>query len=661
MFLNSLGITIYYYRPSLLEATFLSRQLDLYGLWLSTLVVLLVLTGLTVTYGRTGIVEWVPICALATGIVLLPLGCMSLATVLILAGQILALNTKAIHQAGSRCSFSRKRVQALMVAYLLSLVLLIEVPALIYWIAAAFWPGNVLGRQAAVLETNLTYAASSMSPCLYVALLFSWLWAPAVMLLRKMIAGGNPRSAVNPDTPRTASLGVDAKKLWSTLPPILILSSLSVFVGYYAYWHGPEWLVGSDVYWRYKGPLDRMAGMSDLAGFGQALREHQSGFLVLLFGLMKMMGFSSYVLLRYTPMVLTVMTALAAYGLASTLEMGKGGSLLSGLTSMMWVPTTIGIFTSILANWFALVLWTIFLTTLMKKDSKIHLVRATILGSLLSMAVFFIHPWSWGPFAAVTSLYLLTRLLGRRFPRLELTLCTTFGLVGLVAGCASLLMLQTSQGLRVTDALGYYVRVLIHPEIALSFADAIRHHVITWSPFLSPALMVMAIVGVLATVQHGGVLSRLMLSWLCATSVASILAIPIGEYGENLWRILFIAPTSPLTAIGASHICRILKQNLDEDMSMRLPSTKWCWAAGIVIYVQGMSILPVIIFAVLPELGQFLGLVLNLLLVSLLFHSRYKGTGSFHVLAVTIAMLTATSGLRSLAPLLVDPHIISLG
>jgi len=659
-FLNSLGITIFYYRASLLEAVFLSRQLDLYALWLSTLVVFLVLTGLAVTYGWTGFVEWLSIYALAVGIALLPIGSIALATILILAGQVFALITKSIYHAGSYCSFSRKRIQALMVVYLLSLVLLIELPALIYWVVAGFWPSNVLDRRIALLETNLAYAASSMAPWLYVAFLFGWLWAPAVLFLRKEIANKNRVSIVKSDTSATASPKVDAGKPWSLLLPVLIILGLSVFVGYYPYWHEPEWLVGTDVYWRYKGPLDGMASMTGLAGFGQALKEHQSGFLVLLFGLMKITGFSSQAVLRCTPMVLTVMTAMTTFWLARTFGFGTEGALLSATAGVMWIPTTIGIFTSILANWFALIVWIVFLAILVKKDSMVHVIGAAILGALFSLAILFIHPWSWGPFAAATSLCLVTQILGRRFSRSQLALYATFCCIGLVTGYVSLSVLQTSEGLRIANALSLYIAGLVDPKAIFAFPDAIGYFATMWSPFLSPLLVVVTIVGVLAAAQCGGP-SRLILSWLCVTSIGSILATALGySSGGSLWRVFFIAPMAILTALGALYVCRTLERKLDEDGQVTLSSTRWHWVTGVIFSTLGTSVISVIMSVVLPELGLFLGLVMNLLLMTLLFHSAYDGVGTSRVMGVTMAVLIVNSGLRSLAPLLVDPHNISL-
>jgi len=46
--------------------------------------------------------------------------------------------------------------------------------------------------------------------------------------------------------------------------------------------------------------------------------------------------------------------------------------------------------------------------------------------------------------------------------------------------------------------------------------------------------------------------------------------------------------------------------------------------------------------------------------VTLFFHSGYQDSGISHILGATILILIANTGLRSLAPLLVDPHNISL-
>jgi len=544
-----------------------------------------------------------------------------------------------------------------MVVYLLSLVLLIELPALIYWVAAAFWPGNMLGRGAALLETNLVYAASSLSPWLYGAFLFGWLWAPAVVFLRKRTVNKNQEEVVKSDI--SASIRVETGKTWPKVLPFLFLLGLSIFVGYYPYWHNPEWLVGTDVYWIYKDPLDGMMDMSGLAGFEQALKEHQSVFLVLLLGLIRMTGFSSYQVLRYTPMVLTVMTCVATFWLVNKLRLGRDASLLSGIASIMWIPTTIGIFTSILSNWFALVLWIIFLAVLVKKDSNIDVVVAAISGSLFSLAILFIHPWSWGPFAAVTSLYLLAQLIGRKLSSRKLTLCVTFDLVGLVAGYVSLLMLKTSPRAFITDALSYYIMFLQDPRSILAFPNAINYFTTLWSPFLNPVLVMVAIVGILVILSRDDGLKRLTWSWLCVISVASIVATSFGYWGGGfLWRVFFVAPVAILTAVGASQICRTLELTVGGDSRVRRFSAQWYWTTGVIFSTLGASVTPVMISVSSPEMGLFLSLVLNLLLVTLLFHSAHGDVRASHILGVTIAVLVANSGLRAVMPLLVDPHNI---
>jgi len=657
VFLNNLGITFHYYRVSMLETAFLSRQLDPYGLLLSTLVSFFATAFLTMTFGLGEPVEYLPISLLGIGMVLLASGLAALAAIMILVGQILVLTTKTIYQAGSQSFLSKKRIHALLVVYLLSLALLIEFPALIYWVTAPFRPDNTLGREAAFLETNLMYAASSLSPWLYGIFLFGWLWAPATHFLRKKIVSKNFGSVAKSDTSTPTSL--DARKLWSKVLPVLFLLGLSVFVGHYPYWHEPEWLVGTDVYWRYKGPLDEIAGMSLRAGFEQALKEHQSGFLILLLGLMRITGLSSYQVVRYTPMILTAMTAIATFWLARTLGLGTGGSLLSGAASVMWMPTTIGIFTSILANWFAVILWIIFVTILMKKDLKVHIVGAAILGSLFSLAILFVHPWSWGVFAAVTGLYLLIQLVRRRFLKHQLTLCIAFDSVGLVAGYVTLLMLQTSQRLRFTSALDVYTAVLRDPKSILAFPDAIEYFSTLWSPFLNPILVLMAIAGILVTVSNDDGLRRFTLSWLCVTSVASILATSLGSWGGGyLWRVFFVAPAATLTALGASQICRTLEVKLGGDSSARLFSGQWCRTMGVIVSTLGVSVTSVMMSVGFPELGLFLSLVLNLMLVTLLFHSAHGDVRASHILGVTIAVMVANSGLRAVMPLLVDPHNI---
>jgi len=234
--------------------------------------------------------------------------------------------------------------------------------------------------------------------------------------------------------------------------------------------------------------------------------------------------------------------------------------------------------------------------------------------------------------------------------------------VGLLAGYVTLLMLQTSQGLRFTSALDVYTAVLRDPKSILAFPDAIEYFSTLWSPFLNPILVLMAIAGILVTASNDDGLRRFTLSWLCVTSVASILATSLGSWGGGyLWRVFFVAPAATLTALGASQICRTLELKLGGDSSARTFSVQWYWTMGVIFSTLAMSVTSVVMSVVFPELGLFLSLVLNLVLVTLLFHSGYGEVRVLYILGVTVAVLTANSGLRSLMPLLVDPHNISLG
>jgi len=524
-------------------------------------------------------------------------------------------------------------------------------PALVFWVVGGFEPNNALGREAALLETNLVYTLSPISSWLYAALLFAWLWVPAVKLLRKMFAHKNSDKCVKSD------FSTETSSMKFTLLSAAFLLGLSVFVGYFPYWHGPEWLVGTDVYWRYKGPLDGMADVSCLAGFEQALKEHQSGFLVLLLGVMKITGVSSYAVLRYAPITLTAMTALATLGLARTLKLGKYGSLLSGIASIMIVPTAIGIFTSILGNWFAVILWVVFLAISLREPFETHVVGATILGSLFSLAILFVHPWSWGPFAVVTGLYLLVQVIYRKLSRRHLAICTSFGLVGLIAGYVSLSALWAYQGWRIISALDHYTAALANPRALLAFDASIEYFTNKWGPFLNPLLAVLAIVGVFVIVNRSGRGGYLVMSWLCVTSMASVLSTALGfEWQGYQWRVFFVSPITILAAFGTSHVCEVLTQKLGDDSRAAVPSTHVYVTAAMVVSTSIATILSIAMSSTFPELGRLLSLMLNLLLVAVLLHSTQRDLSASAILGVTITIMIANSGLRSLIPLLKDPH-----
>ena len=57
------------------------------------------------------------------------------------------------------------------------------------------------------------------------------------------------------------------------LVPVLAIASICVLVGFYPYFHDPPWLVGTDAYWRYSDPLDRIVSTGDSNALSAAANE----------------------------------------------------------------------------------------------------------------------------------------------------------------------------------------------------------------------------------------------------------------------------------------------------------------------------------------------------------------------------------------------------
>ncbi len=260
--------------------------------------------------------------------------------------------------------------------YTLAFFILIEFAAVCYWAGAALNPR--VGNLSEQLEVNLTFSLYPLVMLVMLLLLFSWAWIPVASRI-----------------PRFRSKGVverhDTAQKWNlrlVAASLDLFAIVSILVFFYPYMAGQTWIVGVDAILRYLGPLSELAGITP----SQAVfRSSQHGlYLVLLYLIQLATGASSSIIVKYATLFLAFGTASVVF-----LTILKGGwsfrlAILASVCVLLWLPTTLGMYAAIQANWFAYLLWMLFLSFyFINKDwSMITFISQ----GLLSIAIFVVHP-----------------------------------------------------------------------------------------------------------------------------------------------------------------------------------------------------------------------------------------------------------------------------
>ena len=279
----------------------------------------------------------------------------------------------------------------------LSIFALVEWPALFYWISAALNPQARVGGLSEQLEANLTFFLYPLAIPIMLLLLFSWLWVPLIPRLPRFRSHLLVRYQPSPQKPglRTIVAALD------------LFAIVSIIVFFYPYLAGQTWVVGQDSFWRYIDPLNALVGLTPSQAFNTSASH--GVYVVFLYLIQSATGISSVSIVKYAPLVLTFCTATASFFAAS-----RGGwnfqlAILTSISTLLWLPTTLGIYVAIQANWVALLFWMIFLAIYFANSEP--KITTYIILAVLSMIILLVHPWTWGVFATTL---ILTALLSRQ-------------------------------------------------------------------------------------------------------------------------------------------------------------------------------------------------------------------------------------------------------
>jgi hypothetical protein len=530
-----------------------------------------------------------------------------------------------------------------------SVIALIEFASAYSWVTAAFWPNAFIGTTAQSLEADLTYAAYPIAPILLLIIMTSWLWVPILERRKRTFLTPGHISVVQPNTGRA---GLSPRRQF--LLSLDVLAILCVLVFYFLYAAGQLWVVGVDSQLRYIIPLNTLNNLGMLEGVRASLNRGHGIYLALLFTIERATGLSAFVIVKYAILPLTFLTSAFTF-VAFRSARPRNLGLPAALCAILWIPTTIGIWGGIQANWMAYAVWMLFLEIYLNAAGKMRLTSFVSL-SLLSVLVLALHPWTWGVFLAILILAALPEIRDRANLNHALASILSATCLAVPTGIVGLIYIS---GMRVdiTSALSLYLFPLIHSDAVFRlFPGAWAEMWRVWSSFLSPALILISLVGAVALKELQGRTKRYLLSWAFVWCLGSILVAPISYHPTNpaisetqLWRMLYLSPLPILLALGVSK-CASLGSRFTLPVQPNFSRLQ----PVVLLAAVGASSLPLSVFTTpLIRLGA---VVVGTLAVALLIH-RVRLTDSAKIMIVMVLFLIIVNAtFRSLFPLLLDPH-----
>lgn len=597
--INKLGIRYYFFKlPFNIEIVFLSPLEDLY-LFIGSLYLL---TGLVMFLRSDVSLPWVdwPIYIALFGSLLSVLAnvpqFLTMASqlgpllglvgeVLMSLGGLLALCASILH-AEELLGMSIAKTASLFLTFLFCLLIPIELWALPFWLGSLINPFLFVPYSGISLELQIFNVAYPLAPWLFVAFLFSWVWAPLLkyvisrtgflkgaLFSRLLKDKGLSRQPASRGSPHTEGGSAEFRlpRLGSRL---LLAFSLLVgsFLAYSPYLDRPEsWLLGDDADYYYD-VLTQMAG----EGVYPAFTTNKPLYFLLIHLVRTMTLQSPLTVVRFLSVLSFLVFSLSVFWLVKTGTDNEFLASLSSLFSIFSFTTIIGMNTGLYANWSALSLSFLFFTLLLKAlrgKSKIH----ALLACLVSTSTLFIHYSAWAISMIVLLLYTVFTFLkkGVRVNYRNVVL----GLILFLNATLSLACLSFEPYIseRLVTTSGNMFSNLFQTDILHEFWFHLRL-LMDHSTLSNPLMFFLSVVGMASITGKQDRFSLLTFLWMAISSVGSIMIAPYmwteRIYSSQLWRFIFNIPFHIPAAIGLHSIFRSVEGALgesswtDEDSSL---------------------------------------------------------------------------------------------
>jgi hypothetical protein len=429
---------------------------------------------------------------------------------------------------------------------------------------------------------------------------------------------------------------------------------IAIAVFFYPYLAGQIWVVGQDTYWRYITPLNGLTGLTPLEAFGTSASH---GLYVIFLYLIELAtNLNPLFLVKYAPLALALGTASAVLFAALRRGWSFQLAMLSSISTLLWLPTTIGIYVDIQANWLAFCLWMVFLGIYFA-TSETNTVTYVI-QAILSLAILLIHPWTWGVFGTTL---LFTAITSRKSSWSHHSIRTLAAamVLAIPLGTAAYSLSPSLRG-DLTNTIQLYVSGPINPASLLTFGQALANTFYNLGPALSPSILLLCLVGAFALSRRRDMTANYLIGWTAAWCFGSILVAPAGLNPMNpglnetgLWRMLYISPLPFLLALGLDRCVSILKRPDSPTDPTGVTSQIVSVFPILLILAAGAALLLTF------DANMRLLLIVVALVTVLVLLVRFPKYRWLETLMVSLLVLVLfNAAFRTLFPLALDPHNI---
>jgi hypothetical protein len=519
-------------------------------------------------------------------------------------------------------------------ASLLGVAAIVEIWSLIHWLYEGVAPNVTFGSVGSDLEMNLSYSNYWLFLAVFAAAWLSPIWIYILYSMFSRLRATRPQPTKTLAS-QPLSLGLD--DLILTLAIVLTC----VFVGFYAYFHDPPWLVGTDAYWIYDYPLQRVIASGNV--LAAAANEHEGPYVLILYGVHLLTGLSSFDIIKASPMVLATLLSLVTYFGVANYRKSRTEAFMAALFSATAFPTTVGVFASVDANWLALTVTLVTLFVLASVAGSSRNAVKAVLAALCGIFLLILHPWTWVVVALSLLFAGLIFAAGRRWKMFGASWMVP--LLGLASGALVFVLGSETVRGRFTDAIQILASPLTEQSLLFHPFDVIGNAMNLWASFLNPLLMILAMIGVLSLVREKGSSYKIyLLSWMLVAGLGTFFAVTLQT---EIWRIWYV---QPLWLLGAAGVSSLLGTSNGSK-----PGTTLAFDAktAAIIFIAGAAV-----YFLEPLLGAIVFYVAVVLpVLSNLGRRRASVQTVFATtLVLFVCVFFLNHALRGLYPLILYPH-----
>jgi hypothetical protein len=535
---------------------------------------------------------------------------------------------------------SRRQALRSFFASLFGIGAIVEISSLSHWLYAGVIASAAYANTWSDLEMNLTYAWSGLFPVLFLATWLSPIWALIALKVYQLAKSGNKpaMSGISQDAlvPQI-NFGLDDFIL------ALVLLLICIVVGFYPYIRNPSWLVGTDAYWRYEEPLQRIVSSSN--ALVAASNERYGLYLLILYGLTYVTGLSPFDVVKASPMMLAGLLSVLTYLAVARFRRSRTEGFFAGFLSATTFPTTLGIFASIDANWFALSVGLITLCILVSIGQSFEkALWKALLATLCGIVLLILHPWTWG-IVALSALFAGLVFLAKRNWKVFAASAIVF-FSGLVSGAFVFVTGSATQKARLIETVIDFEGPVNAPSLVQHPFGVIYDALRIWASFLNPLLMVLAVAGVVMLIRERSSSYKIfILSWIAIAGAGTFFAVTLGT---EIWRIWYMQPLWILGATGIRGVLQLANWTWNGHTSHLVAAR-----TALIIIIAGLAV-----FFLEPIVGSliFYAAILSIVVVHSGGQRANAKTVLVSVFILFILVFFLNHALRSLYPLLLDPH-----